>query len=592
MRTVSVFFLLFIFGISLTGHSQNIRDDINGDWEDQQVILYNTPEAEVMVRVGDIDNLGFGWPTNFDPFTGASTPPHSYPFSVGPDDYEGTDRIMVITSYDGNPPSGQDGYTNGTSRPENLPRPIVLNYDLGGATVSSAVLQIFVDDFQAPVWGANYFVTLNDIQAPYIATQINSLVQTGPIGKLINVAISASQLSLVSSGSLAILFDDLTTGAGDGYAIDFVKLLVNPTGYTYTGIISGTVTEAATGNPISGAVVSASNLVNNTTDGQGNYTLENVPAGLINITSTAMGYEIHSGFVDLQDGQTVTYNIQMEEAFIPICDTLHYPFPGTPTIFTVASPNFGYVSGNNSYGDLAKADFFDVPREGKVLYKGLFEFGYVSIASGQDPGIEFQVWDNQGDGGLPGSVIGSTTIPISQIFDDVVNEQITEVTFDPPVDINGPFYLGLMLPTTEGDTLALITTDEGEVTVNKAYELWSDETWHAFSDPNAWSLSLTQAIYAVFCDKGIGIKEPANAFELLVYPNPARDYINIEFLDVLIGDRALVNIYDMLGNQVKSIEANISDSRQSIYIEDLREGLYILDIRCDGFGVRRKVVVE
>ncbi len=113
-----------------------------------------------MVRAGDIDNLSFGWPENFDPFSGNSTPRHGFPWALDSTDAPGTDRIMVLSSYDGNPPSGSDGYTRTTTRPENLPRPILLSYDLGELNLEEASLQIFVDDFQAPKWGANYFVTI------------------------------------------------------------------------------------------------------------------------------------------------------------------------------------------------------------------------------------------------------------------------------------------------------------------------------------------------------------------------------------------------------------------------------------------------
>jgi hypothetical protein len=568
--------------------SQSLRDDINGEWSDQQVTLYNTPEAEVMVRVGDIDNLGFGWPNEFDPFSGASTPSHGYPFSPGPEDIDGTDRIMVITSYNGSPPFGQDGYTNYTSRPENLPRPIVLNYDLNGATVTSATLQIFVDDFQAPVWGANYFVTLNGLQAPYIASQINPLVQTGPIGKIINVAIPQSHLSLVSSGSLSILFDDLTTGAGDGYAIDFVKLLVNPTGYTFTGSISGTVREYGTGNPITGAVVSASGLVESTTNSEGQYTLVDVPAGLINVTAQALGYENYSGFVDLQDGYAVTYNFEMIVAVTPECDTLHYPLAGTPTLFYVSPPEQGYVCGNNTYGDLAKADYFDPDETGKTLFKGFFEFAYVSMGSGQDPDVEFRVWKNNGLGGLPGDVIGTATLPLSEIFDDVSNMLITQVEFDPPVAITTPFYLGVMLPTTTGDTLALVSTDEDEINPGIAYEMWSDLSWFAFSDQGSWQLNIGQAIYAQYCDQGFGAGEETMAPDVLIYPNPASDLIQMQ---LTTNEPVIIIMTNFLGQNAGSWTFDDAGNIR-LPVHDLSAGMYLVTITGKDFRVSRKVLVK
>src|SRR5947208_9683083 len=55
------------------------------------------PEADLVVRTGDIDNLGFGWPQGFDPFSGQSTPPHPGPTpeKIPPGAPDGTDRIMI-----------------------------------------------------------------------------------------------------------------------------------------------------------------------------------------------------------------------------------------------------------------------------------------------------------------------------------------------------------------------------------------------------------------------------------------------------------------------------------------------------------------
>src|SRR5580704_3037335 len=51
-------------------------------------------EADLLVRTGDINNLGFGWPQGFDPFSCKSTS-HDYPWDPRPGAPEGTDRIMV-----------------------------------------------------------------------------------------------------------------------------------------------------------------------------------------------------------------------------------------------------------------------------------------------------------------------------------------------------------------------------------------------------------------------------------------------------------------------------------------------------------------
>jgi len=292
---------------------KNVRiDAANGDWSQSWVRLLNTPEADVMVRSGDIDNLNFGWPAGFDPFSGNSTPSHGFPWTVDSTDASGTDRIMVGSGYNGHPPKGQDGYANSTSRPDNLPQPIILSNSVSGLPVSAAVLQLFVDDFQAPLWGASYQVLLNGVRAPFLEDQLNQLVQTGPIGRLLTVQVPPGYLGLVSAGDVSLFIDDPTTGAGDGYAVDFVKLLLNPHGFSQIGTIQGTVRDSLLNQPVAGALLSAAGgVVQTSTDAQGTYTLTNVPAGLVFVASSKFGYAAEQLTVNLVAGATLTLDFQL-----------------------------------------------------------------------------------------------------------------------------------------------------------------------------------------------------------------------------------------------------------------------------------------
>jgi len=311
MKKFILFYLMLNF-LSFSSFSQ-VTDDENGEWSAQNVTLYNTPEAEMMIRAGDIDNLSFGWPVEFNPFSGNSTPSHSYPWAIDSLDVSGTDRIMVITSYEGSPPYGRDGYTSYTSRPENLPRPIALHYDLNNLNIESAMLQIFVDDFQASYWGADYFVTINGENTPFVSVVINQLLQTGPIGKIINVSIPENFLYLLESDSLSILFDDTTTGAGDGYAIDFVKLLINPSELAFTGKVYGLVIDAETTSPIEGAIVRASNSDEVITDENGYFIFDRLPAGINELWVTKFSYDTTSYLVDLVVGDSIVRDFTINE---------------------------------------------------------------------------------------------------------------------------------------------------------------------------------------------------------------------------------------------------------------------------------------
>ncbi|MDR3598285.1 Ig-like domain-containing protein [Clostridium sp.] len=316
------FFLavMMIYSMVFTGYrvSAATTDTNNGDWSAESVTLQNTSEAQLMVRAGDIDNFGFGWnktvttttgtgwnkkttttTTTIDPFSGVETDVHSFPFSPGSSDPQGTDRIMVVSGYNSNDTivgTNTDGYTRSTTSYLKTVAPVVLNYGLSGVSVQNATIQMFLDDFQpgnargVTQGTVQYKATINDVEIPELSTVINNLDESGPIGKLITFQIPQRYLDLIRTGSISLKFDDTTSCTGDGYAIDFVKLLINKTtSTTNTATITGNVKDSNNNNLV-GATVSAGGVVTATTDTSGNYELDNVPAGQAIVTASKTGY--------------------------------------------------------------------------------------------------------------------------------------------------------------------------------------------------------------------------------------------------------------------------------------------------------------
>lgn len=282
----------------------------NGDWKAQYVKMENTPEAQFMIRCGDIDNLNFGWEPGFTPFSGKATPSHNYPWERDKRDTLGFDLIQVPSSAGTrDEPCGGDGYSGqrqvlrDTFGRSHFPFRIPLNLPKETA-VTSASLQLFVDDFQSPVFCSKFEVTLNGRRAPFIEKAVNALNQTGPIGKLITIKVPADFLDSLKSPVMVLEFDDKTTGAGDGFAIDFIKVLVNPKAVAVKqkGTIKGTVTDAATGRPVIGALITLSDGTQFKSDAKGSYTIP-AQAGLAVVTVEAKGFPEKSFTVDVVAGE-------------------------------------------------------------------------------------------------------------------------------------------------------------------------------------------------------------------------------------------------------------------------------------------------
>ncbi len=304
-------------GASLPGMADEAERTVNG------------PEADLLVRVGAVNNFGFGWPEGFDPFSGNSTPPHPYPTTPYQGAPEGMKHILigsVVTGADHVLLRKEDGYCRllhncydysrkiaispCREREETMPKPITIVVGAMPAKVQAVLFQMFVDDFQAPVFQSHFQVSLNGTRIPSFEAAINSLDQTGPIGKLVSLNLLPEYWPLLQSGTVKLLIDDPTTHVPDGYAVDFVRILVNPHKFKYQVSLQASVVDADKHSPIAGATVAAA-LATATTGHDGRCTLEELPAGLVTAIASAPGYDQESVPVDLVAGQTGKAEFQL-----------------------------------------------------------------------------------------------------------------------------------------------------------------------------------------------------------------------------------------------------------------------------------------
>ncbi len=283
------------------------------EWQEPYRVERNTDEADLIVRLGDVDNLGFGWPSGFDPFSGESTPRHAWPWRPESDDPAGTDRVMVISGMTDKETARKDGYANSTGRPYNEPQPLTIKFSLDGITLKGAALQLFVDDFQAPVFGNRYEVRLDGREAPDLSASLNALSQTGPIGKLVTLQLLPEYNELLQDGELVVSIDDPHTHVGDGFSFDFARLLINPKQWQYVGVVRGIAQDKTTREPLAGVLVSAGKVQQVETADDGRFELKDVPAGMVVTTGTHPEYQGASDARDLKSGETAEIVLELEK---------------------------------------------------------------------------------------------------------------------------------------------------------------------------------------------------------------------------------------------------------------------------------------
>lgn len=185
----------------------------------------------------------------------------------------------------------------------------------------------------------------------------------------------------------------------------------------------------------------------------------------------------------------------------PGCDTISNIDLAQDTLVIYGiSPNdcggsgWGYLSGHNCWDDRAKADFFTAA-SGDSVNAAILYFGKAAAGSSGST-IDVKIWN--GATGTPGAVLGSVTVPVSQLS----TTQPVQVVFSPAVALTGNFFCGIQLSAngTPQDTVALITNQDGETMPGTAWEMWNDNSWH--HDSSSWGVNLAHAIWVIKCTPG------------------------------------------------------------------------------------------
>ena len=256
---------------------------------------------------------------------------------------------------------------------------------------------------------------------------------------------------------------------------------------------------------------------------------------------------------------------------MPATDTLLYPLPGDYVVF-IDNQNGGYICGTNSYGDLAKANYFDVSVPGEINEIGI-EF---YKATGGNPDIEVAIW-SEGANNKPGTKLASAVVSLDQIKEDITNGQLTFVELDEALLVSAPFFAGFMLPTAQGDTLVVWSNDHQDTNPGIAWELWSDMEWFPFNQEPSWLIDCAMAIHPVI-NYSIGVDEITALQRVDVFPNPSDGVFAVSRSS--IGDSPVsVEVYNSEGKSIENTIVSEGNAAIRIDLSGYPSGLYYLLIK-------------
>lgn len=89
----------------------------------------------------------------------------------------------------------------------------------------------------------------------------------------------------------------------------------------------------------------------------------------------------------------------------------------------------------------------------------------------------------------------------------------------------------------------------------------------------------------------LGTAEVATKNKMMVYPNPAKDYIHIDFPNEMLGNEAYIYFYDASGRQVLTEKESVNNHRTNVFIGNLPNGNYIIKVKVKEDEFATKVII-
>lgn len=252
----------------------------------------------------------------------------------------------------------------------------------------------------------------------------------------------------------------------------------------------------------------------------------------------------------------------------PVCDTLTNAIsPDGLVLYRVeefSDDQTGYLIGHNGYRDAAFAEYIGSVGQ-KSIARIMFDFARAEFGNPLDSVLVF-IRKAATEG--PGEVLASRKLAIAAIAANIDNFTYTEVDFAPGITVTGSFYVGFEITYLPGDTVAMYSTQYDEESSGNAWFQDSAGVWSSYDD--VYEIAISSGVYVDICST-VSIAETAeNVPEVMVYPNPVSEILNISFVEKLFS-------YEVLSTEGRLVgKGSTATGSVQLPVSRLSNGVYFL----------------
>jgi len=273
------------------------------------------------------------------------------------------------------------------------------------------------------------------------------------------------------------------------------------------------------------------------------------------------------------------------------CDTLSNIATNESTLEYVLPPSYdgwGYIGGHNSERIRYYADYFNDYTFDQI--ESIIVPIKRNIWATNNSRISFYIWDAAGD-------TISTELAKKRVYlRDLQANYSNVITFSPPIQVDGPFYIGFEISNADSDndgysddlvTVPIVYPRGTSELQNTMYVNKSNE-W--FSNVEYFGFATSLSIKPIACL--LDVEQLVFDANINVYPNPTSDIVYIEIGKDFAGQVPEIQIYDVLGKIVEVPTKTEAYDKFSVNIKDYPAGLYFVNIFMDGKMITRKISLE